>query len=107
MAGLGKLCKLIVSAAAKNAVIRMMLIPENDQKLRALTTAESVMELRSGTGKVLRTIKIGKLLPYSSSEYLIDLSGIRETECSLVLLTDGKEFAKTDFYRVDRWKPGK
>ncbi|MBR4664036.1 MAG: hypothetical protein IKO93_09195, partial [Lentisphaeria bacterium] len=94
-----------VSASAKKAVIRMMLIPENDRKLRALTNAESIIELRSRTGKTLQKIKIGKPRPYTSSEYLIDLSGIRETECSAVLLTDGKAFARTEFYRIGLWNP--
>ena len=94
-----------VSATARKAVISMMLIPENDRKLRALSNAESVIELRDRTGRSLRKMKIGKPRPYSSSEYLIDLSGIRETECRAVLLTDGKEFARTDFYRIGLWKP--
>ncbi len=94
-----------VSASAKKAVVRMMLIPENDSKLRALATAESVVEIRTPGGKTLRSTKIGPVRPYSSSKYLIDLDGIRETECTAVLLTDGKEFARTDFYRIGLWNP--
>ena len=94
-----------ISAAAKKAVVRVMLIPENDLKLRALVKAEALIELRSRAGRILRRMKAGKILPYTPSEYRIDLTGIQEKECSAVLMTEGKEFARTDFYRVDLWNP--
>lgn len=95
----------LVGADVNKVEAKVMLVPQNDTGLRKLASAESYIEIRSVKGKVLRRMKLGKIMPYGVSKFVIDLTNIREKAADAVLVTDGMDFAKMRFYRITRWRP--
>ena len=95
----------LVPADTEKAEVKIMLIPQDNAGLEKLKAAESAVEIRDLKGNVLSRCELGKVHPYDTRKYVVNLKGITEKVCDAVLVTGGSEFARFRFYRIDFWKP--
>ena len=95
----------LVPADTEKAEVKIMLIPQDNAGLEKLNAAESTVEIRDLKGNVLSRCELGKVRPYDTRKYVVDLKGITEKVCDAVLVTGGSEFARFRFYRISYWQP--